>query len=134
MQNKRILIFSGGGDDMMAESFRAAFVFLGHEAEVFFIEFPQHHSLHFMRLANRFSFQQLMLRWWHAYKKFSARTYEEKIRTWKPDLVFMVGFNGMDSASIHRVVLKYKISMAYYIIADPFVTGKSDVLYADHLI
>lgn len=119
---------------MMAESFRSAFAFLGHTAEVFFVHFPHHHSLYLMKLAKRFSLDRPMLRWWQAYKNFSARTYEEKIRSWNPDLVLMIGFNGMDSASIRRVVQETKTAVAYYVIADPLVTGRSDALYLDHLV
>ena len=138
MNRKKILILSGGGLDRLAESFQLAFESLGHTAEIYF-EDRNSASLNYFKFFSRTPFTHLCLKYWEKHKETNSRKYEEKIRAFRPDMIFMYNFNSISVRLFKKIRDIYKIPTAYMVFADPLVTDKlgsyflTNLIYCSHL-
>lgn len=131
---KRILIFSPGGGDVIAEGLQFAFDKAGHQAEMFFQDNHKHPYLFMFKISVKLRFLKLAVYFWETYKEANGRAYEKKILSWKPDLIWMYNFNSISSKLIRKIRDIYNIPVAYWAFADPLVGTKLDACYFDHLI
>ena len=131
---KKILVFSVGGLDTMTESFVSAFRFLGFQTEVFFQDNLKLKELYLFKFFCRARFAHLALQYWDRYKAANSPQYEEKIKSFKPDFIFMLNFNSVSSKLLKKIRNEYKIPTGYIVMADPLILDKYHAYFLNHLL
>ncbi|MBI3589599.1 MAG: glycosyltransferase family 1 protein [Candidatus Liptonbacteria bacterium] len=133
MAFKKILIFSGGGLDRVTESFEHSFQSLGHTTEIYFHDHYRI-SLGLFKFFSRTPFTYLNLKYWERYKEVNSAQYEEKIKLFKPDLIFFYNFNSISIKLFKKIKKYYKIPTAYMVFADPLIAAKNSSYFLTNLI
>ena len=133
MTRKKILILAPPSLDRLPESFAYAFESLGHTAEIYFND--RHHIyVDCFKFFSRTPLTHLALKYWEKYKEANSSQYEEKIRNFHPDLIFLYNFNSISISLFKKIKEFYKIPTAYMVFADPLVTGELHSYYLTNLI
>lgn len=129
---KRILIFGDEGYDMVSEQLAGVFREMGYEAERFFISALAKNWASFLyKFFVRTPLIISTLKLQYAYKNFLGELYLKKIRSFKPDLLFIVHFNSVSPQAIKHVRDHYKIPVAWWVMADAANVSRFDPFLVD---
>ena len=134
MKGKKILVFSVSGSDVMTKSFVAAFQSLGFQTEVFFQDNHKLKELYLFKFFYHACFTHLALQYWDRYKVANSAQYEEKVKSFKPDFIFMLDFNSISSNLLKKIRDEYKIPTGYIVMADPLVLNRYHAYFLNHLL
>src|SRR3989344_1610794 len=116
MVKKRILsVGTGGTYCSIAPLMAAAFNDLGHEAEHYYVSPDQYDpTLFAYRILMRTPLYVQGIRAYHTYKEHMGKLYLEKIKKFKPDLVFCTDFGDMAPHQMKKIVDEYGIPVAFW--------------------